>query len=163
MKSILEHLNLKMVSKSCLFQSRQKKVNKNHPPRPWQLKPVVSMSQGASPDWPIFGTGSYDFEFCKIAIFGKQVVYKNKLVNSHVVLTETKNDRKRPESVEVDFSNFFEFSKKILIPRSEHLLFMGTEKYPDENHFEEFIGRFGGYSNASTHESFTRYHVSHIL
>ena len=40
---------------------------------------------------------------------------------------------------------------------------MGTEKYPDENHFEEFIGRFGGYSNASTHESFTRYHVSHKL
>ena len=34
-KVISEHLNLKMVFKSCLFQSRQKKANKNHPQRPW--------------------------------------------------------------------------------------------------------------------------------
>ena len=26
----------------------------------------------------------------------------------------------------------------------EHLLFMGTEKYPDENHFENHVRRFGG-------------------
>ena len=42
----------------------------------------------------------------------------------------------------------------------EHLLFMGTEKYPDENHFENHVRRFGGYYNASTHEDFTRYYVS---
>ena len=40
----------------------------------------------------------------------------------------------------------------------EHLLFMGTEKYPDENHFENHVRRFGGYYNASTHEDFTRYY-----
>ena len=44
----------------------------------------------------------------------------------------------------------------------EHLLFMGTEKYPNENEFESFISQFGGYSNASTHDDFTRYHVSII-
>ena len=42
----------------------------------------------------------------------------------------------------------------------EHLLFMGTEKYPDENTFDNFVSKFGGYSNASTHDGFTRYHVS---
>jgi len=40
----------------------------------------------------------------------------------------------------------------------EHLLFMGTEKYPDENTFDNFVSKFGGYSNASTHDGFTRYH-----
>ena len=44
----------------------------------------------------------------------------------------------------------------------EHLLFMGTEKYPDENTFDNFVSKFGGYSNASTHDGFTRYHVSLI-
>ena len=76
----------------------------------------------------------------------------------------TRNGRHRPgfEIVGGILGFFSNFSKnKNYDPTSEHLLFMGTEKYPDENHFEEFIGRFGGYSNASTHESFTRYHVSH--
>ena len=92
------------------------------------------MNHGALPDLLIFGTGSsstHDFEFCKIAFF------VNRLFTKTIWWSSSNND-----------------------PSSEHLLFMGTEKYPDENHFEEFIGRFGGYSNASTHESFTRYHVS---
>ena len=32
----------------------------------------------------------------------------------------------------------------------EHLLFMGTEKYPDENEFEEYLNKNGGESNAFT-------------
>ena len=42
----------------------------------------------------------------------------------------------------------------------EHLVFMGSEKYPDENAFDNFVSKYGGYSNASTHDDFTRYHVS---
>jgi len=32
----------------------------------------------------------------------------------------------------------------------EHLLFMGTEKYPDENEYENYISKNGGKNNAST-------------
>lgn len=35
----------------------------------------------------------------------------------------------------------------------EHMLFMGTEKYPNENEYSEFISQNGGYDNAYT--SFT--------
>ena len=42
----------------------------------------------------------------------------------------------------------------------EHLLFMGSEKYPKENTFEQFVAKYGGYYNASTNETFTRYYVS---
>ena len=42
----------------------------------------------------------------------------------------------------------------------EHLLFMGSEKYPIENTFEQFVAKYGGYYNASTNETFTRYYVS---
>ena len=42
----------------------------------------------------------------------------------------------------------------------EHLLFMGSEKYPEENTFEQFVAKHGGYYNASTNETFTRYYVS---
>ena len=32
----------------------------------------------------------------------------------------------------------------------EHMVFMGSQKYPDENGFDSFIARHGGYDNAST-------------
>ena len=32
----------------------------------------------------------------------------------------------------------------------EHMVFMGSEKYPDENSFDTFIQKHGGYDNAST-------------
>merc|ERR1719430_2447520 len=32
----------------------------------------------------------------------------------------------------------------------EHMVFMGSEKYPDENGFDSFIAKHGGYDNAST-------------
>ncbi|KAJ2448028.1 metalloprotease [Coemansia sp. RSA 2336] len=40
----------------------------------------------------------------------------------------------------------------------EHLLFMGTEKYPDEHDFEAFLTKYGGYTNASTYQLVTEYH-----
>lgn len=42
----------------------------------------------------------------------------------------------------------------------EHLLFMGTEKYPKHNAFEKYINKCGGNSNAFTGNEFTCYYIS---
>jgi protease-3 len=39
----------------------------------------------------------------------------------------------------------------------EHLLFLGTEKYPDTNEYQEFLTQNGGVSNASTWLTYTNY------
>jgi len=39
----------------------------------------------------------------------------------------------------------------------EHLLFMGTKKYPDENHFSKYLDDHGGRSNAYTDAEITNY------
>ena len=40
----------------------------------------------------------------------------------------------------------------------EHMLFLGTEKYPDVDDFSMYLKSHGGYSNAFTGESRTNYH-----
>jgi secreted Zn-dependent insulinase-like peptidase len=40
----------------------------------------------------------------------------------------------------------------------EHMLFMGSSKYPDENGFSNHINSHGGYSNAFTDNEHTNYH-----
>ncbi|KAK3074824.1 metalloprotease [Teratosphaeriaceae sp. CCFEE 6253] len=40
----------------------------------------------------------------------------------------------------------------------EHLLFMGTEKYPGENDYNQYLTKFGGYSNAFTALTSTNYY-----
>ena len=40
----------------------------------------------------------------------------------------------------------------------EHMLFMGTQKYPDENEYSEYIKNKGGYNNAFTWLTDTNYH-----
>lgn len=40
----------------------------------------------------------------------------------------------------------------------EHMLFMGSDKYPDENEYDAFLTRHGGSSNAFTELEFTNYH-----
>lgn len=40
----------------------------------------------------------------------------------------------------------------------EHMLFMGTEKYPGESMFFDFLGQHGGYSNAYTADEMTVYY-----
>ena len=40
----------------------------------------------------------------------------------------------------------------------EHMLFMGTEKYPSENEYADFISNNGGYNNAWTSLLDTNYH-----
>jgi nardilysin len=39
----------------------------------------------------------------------------------------------------------------------EHMIFMGSEKYPDENAFSDFVTAHGGYSNAFTEFEYTNY------
>jgi insulysin len=39
----------------------------------------------------------------------------------------------------------------------EHMIFMGSEKYPDENEFNKLISSNGGYSNAYTENEYTNY------
>jgi insulysin len=39
----------------------------------------------------------------------------------------------------------------------EHLLFMGTEKYPKDNDFKDYLSKHGGLSNASTGCCHTNY------
>jgi len=38
------------------------------------------------------------------------------------------------------------------------MLFLGTEKYPDENHFSKFIQSHAGSKNAATGEDYTYYY-----
>lgn len=42
----------------------------------------------------------------------------------------------------------------------EHMLFLGTEKYPKENDYEEFLGKNGGMSNAFTDMEDTNYYFN---
>ena len=39
----------------------------------------------------------------------------------------------------------------------EHMLFLGSKKYPSANYFSEFIAKNGGYNNAYTEEESTNY------
>lgn len=41
----------------------------------------------------------------------------------------------------------------------EHMLFMGTEKYPDESEYSKFIENNGGMNNAYTSLTDTNYHL----
>ncbi|KAJ3126641.1 Insulinase (Peptidase M16) [Nowakowskiella sp. JEL0407] len=42
----------------------------------------------------------------------------------------------------------------------EHLLFMGTEKYPTENDYNDYLSKHSGYSNAYTSAEHTNYYFS---
>lgn len=43
---------------------------------------------------------------------------------------------------------------------SEHMLFLGTDKYPDEKEYGAFISANGGYTNAWTGSENTNYHFN---
>ena len=42
----------------------------------------------------------------------------------------------------------------------EHLLFMGSQKYPDENEYSSYVSRYGGSDNAYTEWEYTIYNVN---
>jgi insulysin len=39
----------------------------------------------------------------------------------------------------------------------EHMLFLGTKKFPEENHYSKFLSSHGGQKNAATGEDYTYY------
>lgn len=39
----------------------------------------------------------------------------------------------------------------------EHMLFLGSKKYPESDEYEDFFNKFGGYSNAWTSDNYTTY------
>lgn len=39
----------------------------------------------------------------------------------------------------------------------EHMLFLGTEKFPEENEYSKFLSEHGGSANASTASDHTQY------
>ena len=41
---------------------------------------------------------------------------------------------------------------------TEHMLFLGTAKYPEEDYFRSYLTQHGGSTNASTSTENTRYH-----
>lgn len=45
----------------------------------------------------------------------------------------------------------------------EHMLFLGTEKYPDEGSYNSFIAENGGHSNAYTTPEDTNYHFEMVI
>jgi insulysin len=48
----------------------------------------------------------------------------------------------------------------MLVDFHEHMLFLGTEKYPDEDEYETFLSQYGGFSNAYTDMEDTNYYFS---
>ena len=40
----------------------------------------------------------------------------------------------------------------------EHMLFLGTEKYPEENYYSKKIASGGGQKNAATSEDYTQFY-----
>lgn len=56
---------------------------------------------------------------------------------------------------------FLSFRKRqflLLFPYLEHLIFLGSEKYPNENGFEQFMQKSGGFCNANTDSEETTYY-----
>jgi len=45
----------------------------------------------------------------------------------------------------------------------EHMLFLGTEKYPEEESYKKFLSKNGGGCNASTSDEFTRYTLGSLF
>ncbi|KAK7686842.1 hypothetical protein QCA50_009917 [Cerrena zonata] len=45
----------------------------------------------------------------------------------------------------------------------EHLLFMGTEKYPEENEYSSYLSKHSGYSNAYTAAEHTNYYFESLI
>ena len=45
----------------------------------------------------------------------------------------------------------------------EHMLFLGSSKYPAERHYREFINNNGGKCNAWTFWNFTYYHFDIVM
>lgn len=80
--------------------------------------------------------------------------------NMHVLLITDPTTDRSAASLDVNVGSFAD--KKYGVPGlahfCEHLLFMGTEKYPEENEYLSYLSKHLGYSNAYTAAEHTNYY-----
>ncbi|KAJ1565819.1 Insulinase (Peptidase M16), partial [Nowakowskiella sp. JEL0078] len=78
-----------------------------------------------------------------------------------VLLISDKDSEKASAALDVNVGHLLDHPNVAgLAHFCEHLLFMGTEKYPTENDYSEFLSKHGGYSNAYTSTDHTNYYFA---
>ncbi|CAG0915335.1 unnamed protein product [Notodromas monacha] len=86
----------------------------------------------------------------------RAVVLKNKL---KVMLVSDPTTDKAAAAIDVHIGSLSDpWELPGLAHFCEHMLFMGTEKYPSENEYSKFISEHGGSTNAFTSGEHTNYH-----
>lgn len=86
----------------------------------------------------------------------KYVVLPNKI---NILLISDITTEKSAASVDVNVGHFLDPDEVPGIAHfCEHMLFLGTQKYPVENDFCQYLSQHGGASNAYTSEEHTNYH-----
>lgn len=80
--------------------------------------------------------------------------------NLHALVINDPTTDRSAASLDVNVGSFAD--KKYTIPGlahfCEHLLFMGTEKYPEENEYSSYLSKHSGHSNAYTAAEHTNYY-----
>src|SRR3990170_6529908 len=85
----------------------------------------------------------------------KNIILSNKI---QVLLIYDKDSEKSAVSLAVNSGNYDDPDEYYgLAHFLEHMLFMGTEKYKEEDYFSNFINKHGGSQNAYTAEEYTNY------
>ena len=83
----------------------------------------------------------------------KKITLDNKL---EILLISDKEANMSSASLAVNVGNYYD-TVPGLAHFLEHMLFMGTKKYPKENYYQDFLNKNGGSYNAYTSEEFTNY------
>lgn len=80
--------------------------------------------------------------------------------NLHVLLINDPKADKSAASLDVNVGSFGDKQYNVsgLAHFCEHLLFMGTEKYPEENEYSKYLSAHSGHSNAYTASEHTNYY-----
>ncbi|CUM65732.1 uncharacterized protein PRCAT00003380001 [Priceomyces carsonii] len=78
----------------------------------------------------------------------------------HALVIQDPLTDKSAASLDVNVGSFTdrEYGISGLAHFCEHLLFMGTEKYPEENEYSSYLSKHSGYSNAYTASEHTNYY-----
>lgn len=80
--------------------------------------------------------------------------------NLHVLVINDPTTDRSAASLDVNVGSFAD--KKYTVPGlahfCEHLLFMGTAKYPEENEYSSYLSKHSGFSNAYTAAEHTNYY-----
>lgn len=80
--------------------------------------------------------------------------------NLHILLIHDPTTDRAAASLDVNVGSFADkkYSVLGLAHFCEHLLFMGTEKYPEENEYSSYLAKHSGHSNAYTAAEHTNYY-----